>query len=130
MSEQRAPQKKILIVDDDRASRVLARTMLQAFDEPIHIMEAIGGQQALGMIAADPPDLVLLDILMPDIDGVSICDSLKRDPHTRAVKILIITARRDERMIRAGLLAGADDYITKPFTRQQFLTAVTRLIKG
>jgi len=128
MSEQRAP-KKILIVDDDRASRVLARTMLQACEEPIHVMEAIGGQQALRMIEANHPDLVLLDILMPDIDGVSICHSLKRDPQTRAMKILMVTARRDERMIRAGLLAGADDYITKPFTRQQFLTAVTRLIK-
>jgi CheY-like chemotaxis protein len=128
MSEQRAP-KKILIVDDDRASRVLARTMLQTLDAPVHIMEAIGGQQALRMIEANQPDLVLLDILMPDLDGVSICHSLKRDPQTRPTKILIVTARRDERMIRAGLLAGADDYITKPFTQQQFVTAVMRLIK-
>ena len=127
MSEQPAA-KKILIVDDDRASRVLMRTMLRALDPPCHISEAFGGQHALRMIEASRPDLVLLDILMPDLDGVSVCDTLKRNPETRRMKVLIVTARRDERMIRAGLLAGADDYITKPFTQEQFLTAVTRLV--
>jgi len=129
MSEQQEPAaRKILIVDDDRASRVLMRTMLQALEEPCHVSEAIGGQQALRVIAATEPDLVLLDILMPDLDGVSLCDSLKHDPKTRNMKILMVTARRDERMMRAGLLAGADDYITKPFTQQQFLAAVKRLL--
>jgi two-component system cell cycle response regulator len=128
MSQQPAA-KKILIVDDDRASRVLMRTMLQTLDVPCHIMEAIGGQQALRMIEVNHPDLVLLDILMPDLDGVSLCDTLKRNPQTRRTKILIVTARRDERMIRAGLLAGADDYITKPFTQAYFVTAVTRFLK-
>jgi CheY-like chemotaxis protein len=117
-------------VDDDRASRVLMRTMLQALDEPCHISEAIGGQQALRVIEANQPDIVLLDILMPDIDGVSLCDTVKRNLETRHTKILMVTARRDERMIRAGLLAGADDYITKPFTQDQFLGAVKRLITG
>jgi len=127
MSEQPAA-KNILIVDDDRASRVLMRTMLQALDPPCHISEAFGGQHALRMIEASRPDLVLLDILMPDLDGVSLCDTLKRNPETRRMKVLIVTARRDERMIRAGLLAGADDYITKPFTQEQFLSAVMRLV--
>jgi CheY-like chemotaxis protein len=127
MSEERTP-KKILIVDDDRASRVLARTILQSLDPPCHIMEAIGGQQALRVIEANQPDIVLLDILMPDMDGVSLCDTVKRNQQTKHTKILMVTARRDERMIRAGLLAGADDYITKPFTREQLLTAVTRFL--
>jgi len=128
MSEQPAA-KKILIVDDDRASRVLMRTMLQALDVPVHIMEAIGGQQALRMIEVNHPDIVLLDVVMPDLDGVSLCDTLKRNPQTRRTIILMVTCRRDERMIRAGLLAGADDYITKPFTQAQFVAAVTRFLK-
>jgi len=127
MSEQRAA-KKILIVDDDRACRVLARTVLQTLDPPCEIMEASGGQQALRMIETSLPDIVLLDILMPDLDGVSICDAVKRNQLTKRTKILMITARRDERMIRAGLLAGADDYITKPFTRQQLQAAVARFL--
>jgi len=127
MSEQPAA-KKILIVDDDRASRVLMRTMLQTLDVPCHVMEAIGGQQALRLIEANHPDVVLLDIVLPDIDGLSLCNALKRNRQTRGAKILMVTARRDERMIRAGLLAGADDYITKPFTQQQFLDAVTRFL--
>ena len=127
MSEQRAA-KKILIVDDDRACRVLARAVLQTLDPPCDIIEASGGQQALRMIETSLPDIVLLDILMPDLDGVSICDTVKRNQLTKRTKILMITARRDERMIRAGLLAGADDYITKPFTRQQLLAAVARFL--
>jgi len=122
--------KNILIVDDDRASRVLMRTMLKALDEPCDISEAIGGQQALFMIENEQPDIVLLDVLMPDLDGVTICDTVKRNRQTRGTKILMVTARRDERMIRAGLLAGADDYITKPFTQEQFLGAVKRLMAG
>jgi len=121
---------KILIVDDDRASRVLMQTMLKALDEPCDISEAIGGQQALLLIENEQPDIVLLDILMPDLDGVSICDTVKRNRQTRGTRILMVTARRDERMIRAGLLAGADDYITKPFTQEQFLGAVKRLMAG
>ena len=127
MSEQRAA-KKILIVDDDRACRVLARAVLQTLDPPCDIIEASGGQQALRMIETSLPDIVLLDILMPDLDGVSICDAVKRNQLTKRTKILMITARRDERMLRAGLLAGADDYITKPFTRQQLLAAVARFL--
>jgi PleD family two-component response regulator len=128
MTEEEAA-KRILIVDDDRASRVLMRAMLVELDRPFAISEAIGGLQALSMIEAAPPDLVLLDILMPDLDGVSICNTIKRKSETRDIKILIISARRDERMIRAGLLAGADDYITKPFTREQILAAVRRLLE-
>ncbi len=125
MTESQAA-KKVLIVDDDRASRVLMRTMLQALEAPCAISEAIGGQQALRMIETQRPDLVLLDILMPDLDGVSICQAVKKNLQTRDIKILMVTARRDERMIRTGLLAGADDYICKPFSREQFLAAVKR----
>jgi CheY-like chemotaxis protein len=121
--------KKILIVDDDRASRVLMRTMLQALGEPCSISEASGGQQALRMIEKDRPDIVFLDILMPDLDGVSICSKLKHDFETRDIKILMVTARRDERMVRASLLAGADDYISKPFTQGRLLQAFRRLMK-
>jgi CheY-like chemotaxis protein len=121
--------KKILIVDDDRASRVLMRTMLQALGEPCSISEASGGQQALRMIEKDRPDIVFLDILMPDLDGVSICSKLKHDFETRDIKILMVTARRDERMVRASLLAGADDYINKPFTQERLLQVLQRLMK-
>ena len=121
--------KKIIIIDDDRASRVLMRTMLQTLDPPCEISEAIGGQQGMRMIETGRPDLVLLDVLMPDIDGISICSKLKHDFSTRAIKVLMVTARRDERMIRAGILAGADDYITKPFTQEQFLGVIKRLLE-
>lgn len=120
--------KKILIVDDDRASRVVMRSMLRGLDQPCQIIEAIGGEQALRMIETLRPDIVLLEIIMRDLDGVSVCDTVKRNFRTRHTKILFVTVRRDERMIRAGLLAGGDDYIIKPFTREQFLRAIKRLM--
>jgi len=121
-------QARVLIADDDKASRVLLRTMLADLEPPVSVFEVSGGQAALAAVQMYHPDVILLDILMPDMDGISVCADLRRRLATRKVHILMVTARQDERMIRAGLLAGADDYITKPFTKQQLLEHVRRLL--
>jgi CheY-like chemotaxis protein len=121
-------QYRVLIADDDKASRVLVRTMLADLGPKLTTLEVSCGQAALAAVDAYHPDLILLDILMPDVDGISICTELRKRPETRNTRILMVTARRDERMIRAGLLAGADDYLTKPFSKEQLLDHVRRLL--
>ncbi len=123
-----SPACRVLIADDDRASRVLLRTMLGDIKPPLNVLEVSCGQAALAAVNMFHPDVILLDILMPDIDGVSICSELRKRQETRRTPILMVTARKDERMIRAGLLAGASDYITKPFTKELLLEHVRRLL--
>jgi CheY-like chemotaxis protein len=122
----RAP--KILIVEDEADTRVLLRAMLQAGSRPYEVQEASGGEQAISIAKRFVPDLVLLDIVLTDIDGVAVLQALKRDPTTRRTRVVLVTARADERMIRTALTQGADDYLTKPFTQERLLAAVERYL--
>jgi len=121
-------QRRVLIADDDKAARLLMRTMLSDLEPQVSMLEVSCGQATLAAVNMYHPDVVLLDILMPDLDGISICTELRKRADMRDLRILMVTARRDERMIRAGLLAGADDYITKPFTKEQLQERVRRLL--
>jgi CheY-like chemotaxis protein len=120
--------RKILIVDDEPDTRALMRAMLAGLSSPCEIIEAYGGKHALQVIAALKPDLVLLDIIMPDMDGLGVLMELKRDPATRNTKVVLVTARAEERMVQTGLVMGAADYISKPFTQEQLVSLVERLL--
>ncbi len=104
--------EKILIVDDDPDSRKLIGLMLQRQGYEVAIAES--GTQALSLAQADPPQLIILDVLMPDIDGYDVCRRLRRDTATQDVPIIMFTAKTmvDDKV--AGFEAGADDYLTKP----------------
>ncbi len=104
---------KILIVDDDTAIvRLLSvRLSKQGYD----ISTAYNGREALEAVSADPPDIILLDVDMPEMDGVEVCRRLKADEQLQHIQIIMVTGNvRDEDMV-AGLDAGADDYVVKPF---------------
>jgi pilus assembly protein CpaE len=104
--------ERILVVDDDLDSLKLIGLMLQR--QGYEIIVANNAQQALSKAAAEHPDLIILDVMMPDMDGYEVCRRLRRDPETQPIPIIMFTAKTmvDDKV--AGFEAGADDYLTKP----------------
>jgi adenylate cyclase len=112
----------VLIVDDEPANRELLRDPLEVHG--YEIVEAENGEQALQKVAERPPDVILLDVMMPRMDGFEVCRRLKKDPATANIPILIVTAlsERMERMM--GIAAGASDFLTKPVDLQELILRV------
>ncbi len=104
--------EKILLVDDDMDTLRLVGLMLQRQGYEVRV--ASSGQQALGMVQAEMPDLILLDIMMPEMDGYEVARRLRSDPATSEIPIIMFTAKTqvDDKVM--GFEAGADDYLTKP----------------
>ncbi len=119
---------RILIVDDDELIRETIRNFLEK--EGYAVLEAGEGTAGLRSIRHKKPDLIILDRLMPDVDGVKICRTIKEDPTLQRIPILMMTAMgRKEDMVQ-GLEAGADDYIIKPIDEAVFLARVRTLLRG
>lgn len=112
MDPQPAPRQKILLVDDTPANLVILGEELQ---HDYEVFVATNGFQALKIVDSNPPDLILLDIMMPMMDGYEVCRRLKDTPETSDIPIIFITAMDGEEDQARGLEAGAVDYITKPF---------------
>ena len=107
-------QSKILVVEDDHdIAQLLAITMKKAGFE---VAVSEDGYEALSLIRRHPPDLVILDLMLPGIDGFEVCKEMKREPKTAEVPVLIVTARGEEIDRIIGLELGADDYVVKPFS--------------
>ncbi|MBF0176975.1 MAG: response regulator [Magnetococcales bacterium] len=106
------PKKKVLIVDDQRSNIDILIGILPEYERRI----ALNGQQALKIARSDnPPDIILLDIMMPEMNGYQVCQSLKDDPKTRAIPVIFVTAKKEVEDETKGLALGAVDYVTKPF---------------
>ncbi|MBK7531085.1 response regulator [Piscinibacter sp.] len=119
--------KKILIVEDQPDIRKLIRMTLEFEDYEIH--EAADGAFGLRMASAVGPDLVLLDVMMPgELDGLQVCQRIKSDPKLAGLKVVLLTARGQARDREAGQLAGADDYLVKPFSPLQLIETIERLV--
>nr|WP_034644005.1 diguanylate cyclase [Desulfovibrio inopinatus] len=104
--------RKILIIDDSTSSiRILGTALRGLYD----VLVATNGEKGLEVAAAQSPDLILLDIMMPGINGYEVCRRLKEDPHLSSIPVIFITAKDDEEDEEQGLNLGAVDYITKPF---------------
>lgn len=118
-------RETILVVEDEEEIQELVRYNLEK--EGYHVTCAGTGEDALRMAAAETPDLAVLDLMLPGIDGLEVCRRLKRDPPTRSIRIVMLTAKGEEADIVAGLELGADDYVTKPFS-PRVLTARIRAV--
>jgi len=118
---------RILIVDDERHNRELLEIMLSA--EGFVLMTAASGEEALALVATQQPDLVLLDVMMPDMDGHQVAARLKSDPVTRNIPIIMITALDDRTARMIGLRAGAEDFLTKPVDRAELSVRVRNLLR-
>jgi CheY-like chemotaxis protein len=116
---------KLLIADDEPAVRALVRVTLE--DDDYRILEAADGVEALQKIRDEHPSLVLLDIMMPGMNGLEVCRIVKSDPTTSGTVVVMLTAQAQQRDRDRGLAAGADVYFTKPFSPLALLDLVARV---
>lgn len=119
---------KILVVDDDRVIQQLIEVNLEL--EGYEVVKASNGEEALEMFASERPDLVILDVMMPKLNGKDVCRKLKSDPATASTPIVFLSARAQDMDVEAGLELGADAYVTKPFDPSILLDTVSSLLGG
>ena len=117
---------KILVVDDE-PNIVLSLEFLMK-QAGFQVRTASDGEAALAAIFADPPDLVLLDVMMPRKNGYEVCQAIRANPDWAGVRIIMLTAKGREVEKEKGLALGADDYITKPFSTQEVVERVRELL--
>jgi two-component system, OmpR family, alkaline phosphatase synthesis response regulator PhoP len=120
-----AMSKHILAVDDEVFIRRLVEVNLQRAG--YRVSRAFDGQDALQKISTERPDMVLLDVMMPRVDGFEVLRRLKADPNTAAIPVLMLTAKAQDADIFQGLKSGADFYLTKPFNPLELLSWVKRI---
>ena len=118
--------KVILVVEDDPKSLVLTRDLLQA--SGYTTIEAIDGEQGVELAKAKKPDLILMDILMPKMDGYAACHAIKTDKATREIPVVMLTAMGYELNKELAKRLGAGGYITKPFSRQELLDVINQFL--
>jgi DNA-binding response OmpR family regulator len=118
-----------MIVDDDPSARRLARDSLSLSGEQWDIWEADDGRSAIDLIRAVRPDVILLDITMPEIGGIPVCSEIKADPLTSRAQIVIVSARTESDFIAASIEAGATEYVTKPFQPADLVRRVRRVLR-
>ena len=120
---------RILVVDDHDDVRDLVRRAIQKSPFPVEIDLAANGSDALARVAAQPPHLIVLDVMMPGMDVFEVCRRLRADLKTALIPVLMLTARDDADSKRTGFLAGTDDYVVKPFDRAELIARVQRLLQ-
>lgn len=119
--------KTILVVEDEPGIRkMLVRALAKSGYLPL---QAENGREALSLIQAHPPDMVLLDLIMPKLGGMSVCEKLRQNPATCHIPIIMVTGKNDPQDQANGLLGGADDYIVKPFSLKELNARVTSLFR-
>ena len=121
------PTEKILVVEDEENIQELIRYNLSK--EGYQVSCALSGEKGLDAARTESPDLVLLDLMLPGLDGLDICKELKRDPATQSIAVIMVTAKGDETDIVTGLELGADDYVIKPFSPKILLSRVKAVLR-
>lgn len=122
-----ASQGVVLVVDDNVKNIQVVGTILT--QEGFEVIPATSGAQALQRMEARPPDLVLLDVLMPDMDGFEVCRRLRDNPETSSLPVIFVSAANDTDTVVRGLEAGGVDYITKPFNKTELLARVRNQVE-
>ncbi len=118
---------QILIVDDEEGIRLLVREIL------VHkygVLEARDGQEAIDMANKHKPDLILMDILMPNVSGYDACSTIKTNPATKRIPVVMVTAIGYELNKKLAKSVGADGYLTKPFLEEELLDTVSKFLKN
>ena len=126
-NESFLPQSTVLIVDDNPQNVELLQAFLESL--PVRIVTAVDGVDALAKVAAENPDLILLDIMMPHMSGFQVCKRLKTDPKTKDIQILMVTALNELGDIEQASECGTDDFVSKPVNKFELLTRVKSLLR-
>jgi DNA-binding response OmpR family regulator len=119
--------KRILVVDDDENILSLERTILE--QKGFDVTTAGGGAEALKILDTGAFDLVLLDVMMPEVDGFTVCRRIKEDPRTKELPVIFLTAKGGGEALAEGFESGAVMYINKPFTANKLLTIVNTMLE-
>jgi len=120
-------KERILVVEDD--DDILQLLQYNLAKDGYRVTGMVSGEEALKAVKLSAPDLVLLDLMLPGIDGLEVCRALKRDERTGNIPIIMLTAKGEEADIVTGLELGADDYVTKPFSPRVVLARVRTVLR-
>lgn len=119
-------KKKVLVIDDDLVVEKLVTTLLQS--RSYNVITASDGVKGLEKAKNECPDLILLDIVMPIMDGYEVCDELKKDKDTKEIPIIMLTSEESREAIKSAYQAGANDYIVKPIILTMLLTKIDKFL--
>jgi DNA-binding response OmpR family regulator len=117
---------RVLVAEDDPDLRAMIEFKLTAVGH--QVVAVADGDAALTTARADPPDLVVLDVMMPGMTGIEVCEALRDDPATAATLVIMLTARAQSADVSRGLAAGADEYLVKPFSPRNLVAHVEKLL--
>jgi CheY-like chemotaxis protein len=118
---------KILIVDDEAAIREYEATLLGELGH--EVLAAADGAEALRLAREKQPDLVLLDIMMPELSGIEVCRQLRADPRTRDIRVIVVSAVDAKRALEESIIAGADDFLAKPINALELMVRVRSILR-
>jgi len=118
--------KRILVVDDEIGALTLIGIMLERGG--FEVLKAKDADQALAVLELETPDLIILDVMMPGMDGIELCRVLRQRPNTGELPILILSARGDAKSVMSGMDAGASDYLPKPILHHDLVSKVRRML--
>ena len=125
---ERAPiRAKILVVDDEPAIRAYESSLLVELGH--EVLTAGEGMEALRIAREQHPDLVLLDIMMPEMSGIEVCQQLHTDPRTRNIRIIVVSGLDSKRALEESIIAGADDFLAKPINALELMVRVRSILR-
>jgi CheY-like chemotaxis protein len=119
-------QRTIMVVDDNPDIITIVKTILEG--KGYHVLSASSGQELLNLLADRKPDLIILDIMMPEMDGLEVLGRLKAITETASIPVILLTAKVQYEDVLGGYKLGADYYITKPFTSTQLVNGINLLL--
>ena len=125
--KQREQGPVVLVVDDNQQNRELLQAYLEDVD--CDTVPASDGLEALDILAKDPPDLILLDVMMPKMSGFEVCRRIKNDPKIADIPVIMVTALNEFGDIERGIDSGTDDFLSKPVNKLELLTRVKTMLK-
>lgn len=121
------PRKKVLLADDSNTVVMLNRMLFQ--NSGMDLIVARNGREAVELAKREKPDVILLDVIMPEMDGFEACRALRADESTKSIPVLMVTTRGEPTNVQTGYEAGCTDYITKPFDAVELMTKLRAFVR-
>ena len=118
---------RILVVEDSPTLQLWLKVRLEYHGYTV--IQALDGKAGLKMVKSEKPDVVLLDVMMPEMDGIEVCRRIKSDPEIKNIPVIFLSAKAQQKDIDEGLAAGAEAYITKPYESDELLEEIEKFLK-